>query len=58
LLDFPTTQKVAVCFERKHHSRTYALEEGADAVRAVVETLDACNVKTIHASKWPTRSRP
>ncbi|KAL7523894.1 hypothetical protein ACHAWF_000730, partial [Thalassiosira exigua] len=48
--DLKATRVVADYLGTKPHSYTYTLEEGADAVRAVVTTLETYDVTTIHAS--------
>ncbi|KAL7546513.1 hypothetical protein ACHAWF_009844, partial [Thalassiosira exigua] len=48
--DLKAAKVVADYLGTKHHSYTYTLEEGADAVRAVIETLETYDVTTIRAS--------
>ena len=48
--DLQAAKKVADYLGTIHHSYTYTLEEGADAVRAVIKTLETYDVTTIRAS--------
>ena len=48
--DLQAAKVVADYLGTKHHSYTYTLEEGADAVRAVIKTLETYDVTTIRAS--------
>lgn len=48
--DLLAAKKVADYLGTKHHSYQYTLEEGADAVRATIQTLETYDVTTIRAS--------
>eukprot|EP00586_Coscinodiscus_wailesii_P017357 CAMPEP_0172494150 /NCGR_PEP_ID=MMETSP1066-20121228/39635_1 /TAXON_ID=671091 /ORGANISM="Coscinodiscus wailesii, Strain CCMP2513" /LENGTH=564 /DNA_ID=CAMNT_0013264877 /DNA_START=207 /DNA_END=1898 /DNA_ORIENTATION=+ len=48
--DLIAAKKVADFLGTKHHSYTYTLEEGADAVRQVISHLETYDVTTIRAS--------
>jgi len=48
--DIAAAQKVADYLGTKHHTYTYTLEEGLDAVRAVIQSLETYDVTTIRAS--------
>eukprot|EP00547_Thalassionema_nitzschioides_P000454 CAMPEP_0194204390 /NCGR_PEP_ID=MMETSP0156-20130528/3921_1 /TAXON_ID=33649 /ORGANISM="Thalassionema nitzschioides, Strain L26-B" /LENGTH=623 /DNA_ID=CAMNT_0038930387 /DNA_START=153 /DNA_END=2024 /DNA_ORIENTATION=- len=48
--DIPAAQKVADYLGTIHHTYTYTIEEGLDAVRAVIQSLETYDVTTIRAS--------
>jgi asparagine synthase (glutamine-hydrolysing) len=48
--DILAAKKVADYLGTIHHSYTYTLEEGADAIRAVIKTLETYDLTTIRAS--------
>jgi asparagine synthase (glutamine-hydrolysing) len=48
--DILAAKKVADMLGTIHHSYTYTLEEGADAIRAVIKTLETYDLTTIRAS--------
>ena len=48
--DLKAARKVADYLGTIHHTYTYTLEEGMDAVRAVIKTLETYDVTTIRAS--------
>jgi len=48
--DIAAARKVADFLGTKHHSYTYTIEEGLDAVRAVIKSIETYDVTTIRAS--------
>lgn len=48
--DLQAAKRVADFLGTKHHAYTYTLEEGADAVRAVIKNIETYDVTTIRAS--------
>jgi len=48
--DIVAAKKVADYLGTTHHTYTYTIEEGLDAVRAVIESLETFDVTTIRAS--------
>jgi len=48
--DIKAAKKVAEYLGTKHHTYTYTIEEGLDAVRTVIASLETCDVTTIRAS--------
>jgi len=48
--DIAAAKKVAEFLGTKHHSYTYTIEEGADAVRSVIKNIETYDVTTIRAS--------
>ena len=48
--DIQAAKRVADFLGTKHHSYTYTIEEGADAVRSVIKSIETYDVTTIRAS--------
>jgi len=48
--DIAAAKRVAEFLGTKHHSYTYTIEEGADAVRSVIKNIETYDVTTIRAS--------
>lgn len=48
--DIIAAQRVAEYLKTKHHSYTYTIQEGSDAVREVIRILETYDVTTIRAS--------
>jgi len=48
--DLVAAKKVADFLGTKHHSYTYTLDEGADAVRHVIRSLETYDITTVRAS--------
>jgi asparagine synthase (glutamine-hydrolysing) len=48
--DIQAAQKVADYLGTTHHSYTYTLAEGADAIREVIRSIETYDVTTIRAS--------
>jgi len=48
--DIKAAKRVADYLGTKHHTYTYTIEEGLDAVRSVIASLETCDVTTIRAS--------